>query len=517
MKNEDIKNSVIYNVYPTSFYDSNGDGIGDLKGITEKLPYIKQFADVVWINPVFKSPFRDGGYDISDYYAIDGRFGTADDLKNLFKEADKLGLKVLLDLVVGHTSCDHEWFKESKKKEKNKYSDYYIWTDDVFAVCPYPIIRGDGERNGGYMTNFFYTQPALNFGFAEKKYPWQMRWDDARLTPVHDEVLNIMRYYLDMGAAGFRVDLAPSIVKDDKDYECSSKVWTKLFGVIRKEYPDAIFVSEWGQPYKSVPKAGFDVDFFTQEFSDGYNKLFRKEAGTNVNISEGHSFFRKDGKGEATEFFDYLDKNLSAVRENGYVCIPTGNHDLPRVSLRRDEEDLKTVFAFLLALPCIPLIYYGDEIGMSYNPDISKDGGYNRTGSRTPMQWNGGKNAGFSASDGELYLPVNGDYVNVNVAEQQARGNSLFNAVKKLTEIKRTCACLSSDASFEVVSKDYPLVLRRNSGGETFTAVINPSAKNFTLDMPEIKNAAVLYSQNAAFEDGKISMKGVSAIWLLNK
>lgn len=160
--NQNIKNSIIYNVYPTSFYDSNGDGIGDLKGIKEKLPYIKQFAEIVWINPIYKSPFRDGGYDIEDYYAIDDKFGTMEDLQDLIKEAHKLGLKVLLDLVVGHTSDQHKWFKESAKAERNEYWDYYVWSDDVFGYCPYKHMSGNSDRDGNYLINFFCFQPALN-------------------------------------------------------------------------------------------------------------------------------------------------------------------------------------------------------------------------------------------------------------------------------------------------------------------------------------------------------------------
>ncbi len=130
--NRKISNSIIYNVYPTSFYDSNGDGIGDLKGITQKLEYIKQFADIVWVNPVFKSPFKDGGYDVQDYYQIDEKFGSFQDVIKLTEKAHALGLKVLFDLVVGHTSDQHKWFLESQKYERNEYSDYYVWSDDVF-------------------------------------------------------------------------------------------------------------------------------------------------------------------------------------------------------------------------------------------------------------------------------------------------------------------------------------------------------------------------------------------------
>ena len=160
--NKEISNSIIYNVYPTSFYDSNGDGIGDLKGITQKLEYIKQFADIVWINPVFKSPFGDGGYDVEDYYAIDEKFGTLEDVKALTEKAHSLGLKILFDLVVGHTSDKHKWFLESQKAERNEYSNRYIWTEGVFNGCSYKHMTGTTERDGNYLVNFFSF---FDFGF----------------------------------------------------------------------------------------------------------------------------------------------------------------------------------------------------------------------------------------------------------------------------------------------------------------------------------------------------------------
>jgi maltose alpha-D-glucosyltransferase/alpha-amylase len=313
--NTKIKNSIIYNVYPTSFYDSNGDGIGDLKGITEKLPYIKQFADIVWINPIYKSPFRDGGYDIEDYYAIDEKFGTMEDLCALIQEAHKLRLKVLLDLVVGHTSDQHKWFKESAKAERNEYWDYYVWSDDVFGYCPYKHMSGNSERDGNYLINFFCFQPALNFGFAEKKQSWQYHYTDAVCKKVHGLVIDIIKYYMAMGVDGFRVDLAGSIVKDDVDGKYSCEVWRKIFGKVREEYPEAIFVSEWGQPMFAVKNGDFDIDFFTHCYNEGYNNLFRKEPGTNAFYANGNSFFRTEGKGEAKTFFDYFLYNLEEVKD----------------------------------------------------------------------------------------------------------------------------------------------------------------------------------------------------------
>lgn len=510
--NISLANSIIYNVYPTSFYDSNGDGIGDLEGIIQKLPYIKNLADIVWINPVYKSPFRDGGYDIEDYFAIDEKFGTMDDVKRLTDRAHSLGLRVLFDLVVGHTSDKHPWFLKSAEADRNEFSDYYIWTDAVFSSCPYKNISGNSEREGNYLVNFFSCQPSLNFGFAEKTLPWQHHYKDDACKHIHSVVVDIIKHYMSLGVDGFRVDLANSIVKDDIDGKYSCEVWREIFGTVRQEYPNAIFVSEWGQPRFAVKNGDFDIDFITHCFDDGYNLLFRKEAGANVYKSEGNSFFRKEGKGEAKTFFEYFLSNLEEVKDKGYISVVTGNHDLPRVALGRTEEELKTVFAFILALPTVPLIYYGDEIGMDYTRLKNKDGGYCRTGARTPMQWSSEKNAGFSTTEGELYLPINEDYKTVNVKSQQERADSLLNTVSALVDIKRKHPELfSAFTGIEVVSDTYPLVFKRGKDGNEFLCAINPTEReyNISADYKE-----VLVAENAVFEDRNIKLKPLSFVWL---
>lgn len=514
--NKSIKNSIIYNVYPTSFFDSNGDGVGDLKGIAQKLPYIKRFADIVWINPVYKSPFRDGGYDIEDYYSIDERFGTMDDVKALIDRAHELGLKIIFDLVVGHTSDQHKWFLESRKHDRNKYSDYYIWNDDVFGWMPGGAsISGNSERNGNYLINFFCFQPALNFGYSKKTLPWQHLYTDEACCKVHEEVIKIIKHYLAMGLDGFRVDLANSIVKEDVAGKYSCEVWRKIFGKVREEYPDAIFVSEWGEPMYAVKNGDFDVDFFTHCHNDGYNCLFRKESGTNVFASEGHSFFRRDGQGETSTFFDFFKMNLEAVKDKGYVSIVTGNHDLPRISIDRTPEDLKLVFAFILALPSVPLIYYGDEIGMPYSKIKSRDGGFIRTGSRTPMQWSAGKNAGFSDTDGELYLPVNENYKTVNVETELADPNSLVNCVKEMVGVKREYSELfSCDSEFELVSEDYPAVFKRSAKGKTLTCAFNPSDREYEITLPEGK---VISSVNTEVDGESVKLHPLSYIWTVSE
>lgn len=331
---------------------------------------------------------------------------------------------------------------------------------------------------------------------------------------MHEEVLNIIRYYLNLGIDGFRVDLACSIVKDDECGKASCEVWRKIFGEAKKEFPNALFVSEWGQPHYSVGSGSFDIDYLTHCFSDGYNLLFRKESGTNVIKSDGNSFFRKEGKGECKSFFDYFLSCLKEVEGKGYISVVTGNHDLPRISMGRTEDELKAVFAFILALPTVPMIYYGDEIGMPYTKLKTKDGGYCRTGSRTPMQWTSGKNAGFSDTDGELYLPIDDNYKTVNCDDMEKRENSLINTVKDLVSVKREyLGEFSENSSFELLNEDYPLIFTRKNNGKVFYCAINPSDREYAVDLQE--NSMVLLSNNVTVSEKEATLKGVSFIWAI--
>ena len=170
-----LNNAVVYEIYPQSFYDTNGDGIGDLKGIIEKLDYIEEMGfTAIWLNPINKSSFRDAGYDVTDFYAVDERYGTNEDYKALCDEVHKRGMKVIFDLVAGHTSIDHPWFIESQKAEENEFTNRYIWTDDTFDNPE--GIAGYSARNGNYIANFFWSQPALNYGYAhpDPQKPWQL-------------------------------------------------------------------------------------------------------------------------------------------------------------------------------------------------------------------------------------------------------------------------------------------------------------------------------------------------------
>ena len=262
-----LKDCVFYQVYPQSYYDSNNDGIGDIQGIIEKLDYIKSIGcDGIWLNPWYVSPFNDAGYDITDFYQIAPRYGNNDDAKRLFEEAHKRGMHVIIDLVAGHTSLECSWFKESQKVEKNAYSDRYIWS-------PYMMWKGDPELNrdedyyvtgysqrGAYKTNFYYNQPALNYGYEKPKYEWEQPVDAEGPRSTVEEIKNIMRFWLNMDCDGFRVDMASSLIKRDKNYKGIIRLWKEFREMFDKEYPEAILVSEWGNPPIAI-KAGFHCDF----------------------------------------------------------------------------------------------------------------------------------------------------------------------------------------------------------------------------------------------------------------
>lgn len=260
-----LKDAVFYEIYPQSFYDTNGDGIGDLQGIIARLDYIRDLGcNALWINPCFDSPFKDAGYDVRDYKKIAPRYGTNEDAAALFRAAHEKGIRVLFDLVPGHTSEEHPWFKASCKPGHNEYSDRFIWTDSCFASGDgMPFIGGETERNGTYILNFFKCQPALNYGYGKINQKWQKPTDDPACVATVEAMKDVMRFWLDMGCDGFRVDMASSLVKNDtknKKYTC--KIWRNIRDMLDVEYPEAALVAEWNGPRMSL-KNGFDMDFIS--------------------------------------------------------------------------------------------------------------------------------------------------------------------------------------------------------------------------------------------------------------
>lgn len=487
-----LKDAVFYEIYPQSFYDTNGDGIGDIPGIIAKLDYILDLGcNALWINPCFDSPFKDAGYDVRDYKKIAPRYGTNDDMIELFNTAHEKGMHVLLDLVPGHTSEEHEWFKASGKAEKNEYSDRYIWTDFwISGIAGHPYIGGECERNGTYMLNFFKCQPALNYGFFDPKEKWQKSYKDPACVATQDAIIDVMRFWLDKGCDGFRVDMADSLVKDDdKDKTGTCSIWKRIRNMLDTDYPEAAMVSEWSNPKQAINSAGFHMDFYLDHSGNGYNTLLR-DWETWGGIKEDHSYFKKDADGDIGRFLkDYLPK-YEATRKNGYISFMTCNHDTPRAAYTLDESELKIAYAMLLTMPGVPFIYYGDEIGMKYVADLpTKEGGYTRTGTRTPMRWDDGMNCGFSTAAPErLYLPV-GDPEGPTVKEQAERPDSLYNVVKSVLKLRHERESLQADTKFEMVKgdKDSLFIYKRGD----LTMIVNATGTTRKMAIPKVNLNAV--------------------------
>lgn len=489
-----IKDAVIYQIYPQSFCDTNGDGIGDLPGIISKLDYLADLGvTLLWINPCFDSPFMDAGYDVRDFYKIAPRYGTNDDMKKLCEEAHKRGLRVCLDLVAGHSSIECEWFKQSAESVSSKYSNYYIWTDHWERTGTGKWVSGYGSRNGCFRINFFWCQPALNYGYADPDpaCPWEEPMDAPGPQAVLAELKNIMKFWLDTGCDGFRVDMAQSLVKKDPDQSAVARLWREdIFPWLRTNYPYAVMVSEWGNPSVSIGEAGFDLDFMLHFGVPGYGELFFKHPAVAGRPTDGVCYFDEAGKGSLEVFLQEYRKARGKADGKGFVSLPSANHDFQRLNYFRTPEEQKVAFVFLLTWASVPSIYYGDEIGMRFQPDLpSKEGGYTRTGTRTPMQWNDGPGAGFSsAPESSFYLPLDPDKNRPSVAVQQADADSLYNLIKQLLALRSSHAAFKPDSDLKVLSDEacpYPLVYQRSAAGETWLIALNPSGKPVSCKIPQ--------------------------------
>ncbi|MBW3081311.1 alpha-amylase family glycosyl hydrolase [Bifidobacterium saguinibicoloris] len=537
-----LDDACFYEVYPQSFADTNGDGIGDLPGITVHLDYIRDLGcNALWINPCYDSPFKDAGYDVRDYTKVAERYGTNDDLVALFEAAHERGMHVLLDLVPGHTSEEHAWFRASAHPEAaarvvtsvdgttENVSERYIWTDCwISGGDGLPFIGGETERDGTYILNFFKCQPALNYGFAHPKQPWQKPALGPDALATCEALLGVMRFWLSRGADGFRVDMADSLVKhDDWGKPATIRTWQHLFSKIRPEFPDAVFVSEWGRPAESM-QAGFDMDFYLDWRWDGnpngYNMLLRN-TDTPLKHEGDASYFNADSGASIRPFLEqYVPQLRDCERAGGRFDLITCNHDTLRLAQRLSARELKVAYGMLLTMPGCPFVYYGDEIGLSYRPLPTKEGGYVRTGSRTPMQWDASlPNLGFSTAPADrLYLPVqepadgDGD-APVTAAAAMADPDSLRQWMRAVLAFRHATPALASSAGFEVLSGDGRLFAYRrtaahpsgNDGGASTESVIiamNPGRDTLRLplDGPDKDRAVALSIGGPLIEDGEL-------------
>lgn len=503
-----LDNAIFYEIYPQSFQDSNADGIGDFLGIIDKLDYIRELGcNAIWLNPCFQSPFWDAGYDVSDYYRTAPRYGTNEDLKRLFLEAHRRDMHVLLDLVPGHTSVEHPWFRQSMRADRGAYSDRYIWTDNVWSRPEgLDCLRGISERAGAFVVNFFSHQPALNYGFYQVKEPWQQPVTAPGPRATLEAMKDVMRFWLKLGCDGFRVDMAGSLVKNDPESKGTIGLWQEVRAFLDREFPEAAMVSEWGEPDKSLA-GGFHMDFLLHFGPSYYNDLFRCK----------EPFFSRRGKGDVSKFVKTYEGNYKKTGGKGLICIPSGNHDMDRLARSLEGDELKIAFAFLLTMPGAPFIYYGDEIGMRYVEGLnSVEGGYERTGSRSPMQWDDSLNAGFSAAPEEmLYIPQDGAPDRPTVQAQQRDEASLYHEVKKLIAIRQGHKALQSGGKIEFVYAEentYPLAYLRSEGDEKLLVILNPSGESVSFPGAYTSRGTVYrFGAEAAFDGTRVEVPAGSA------
>ena len=503
MANAWLRDAVFYEIYPQSFYDTNADGIGDINGIIEKLDYIRSLGcNALWLNPCFDSPFKDAGYDVRDYKKVAPRYGTNQDLYRLFGEAHRRGMHVLLDLVAGHTSEEHPWFRQSQRAGTNEYSNRYIWTDHWWLGCrDLPYIGGESERAGTYILNFFKCQPALNYGFLAPRERWQLPMDHPDCLATREALKDVMRFWLSHGCDGFRVDMANSLVKyDDAQKTGTRAVWKDVRAMLDAEFPEAVMVAEWSAP-KQALRAGYDVDFCLNNPDTGYSTLMR-----DYDSPVDNSYFRADAPDRDIRRFlrVYLD-GYEDTKDLGYISLITGNHDTVRARRGLEMQELKLAYAFLFTMPGVPFLYYGDEIGMRYLDLPTKEGGYFRTGSRTPMQWGRGKNLGFSEAEADaLYLPVDPAQDAPTVEGQQEDPDSLLNTVRALLTLRHSQPQLQADGPFSVIcdEKERPFVYRR---GDLVVAV-NPAPRPLQADIGLQIDEALFTLGMADAADGRLAM-----------
>ena len=449
--------SVVYQIYPRSFKDSNNDGIGDINGIIEKLDYLKELGiDVIWLSPVYKSPNDDNGYDISDYCDIMDEFGTMDDMDRLLDEGNKRGIKIVMDLVVNHTSDEHKWFIEARKSKDNEYRDYYVWRDgfndkepnDLESMFSGSAWELDKQTNQYYLHLFSKKQPDLN-------------WENPK---VRNEVYKMMNYWIDKGIGGFRMDVIDLIGKlpDKKITANGPKLHEYIQEMNRETLRDKDLLTV-GETWGATPEIG---------------KMYSGPARNELSMIFQFEHIMLDQEGE--EKWDLKQLNLldlkrilskwqTALGDEGWNSLFWNNHDLPRIVSRwgNDKEyrvkSAKMLATLLHGMKGTPYIYQGEELGMTnvkfdniedyndieslnmYKERISK--GYKheeimesiyakgRDNARTPIQWDDSEYGGFSTS--KPWLAVNKNYKYINAKNCLKDNDSIFYHYKKLIEIRK--------------------------------------------------------------------------------
>ncbi len=478
------RQGIFYQVYPRSFRDTDGDGVGDLRGITERLPYLCSLGvDAVWLSPVFPSPMADFGYDISDYTGIDPLFGAMEDFDALIAAAHQAGLKLILDLVPNHTSDQHPWFVESRSSRDNPKRDWYIWREPAADGGPpnnwLSEFGGsawayDAETGQYYYHAFLAQQPDLNWRHPE----------------VREAIYEAMRFWLRKGVDGFRVDVIWHLIKDA---EFRDNPPNPLFHDGRPPHERILTRYSTDQPevHDVIAEMRRVTDAFGSRVLIGetYLPLHRLVAYYGNDLGGAHlpfNFALLSTLWSARSIEKIIADYEAALPMGAWPNWVLGNHDRPRVASRVGPEQARVAAMLLLTLRGTPTLYYGDEIGMlqqTIAPDQVRDPfeknvpgiGVGRDGSRTPMQWDATEYAGFSTS--APWLPLAADFVRENVANLEADARSILHLYKALIALRKRLPQLASGHYVPVAAQGDLLLYRRVSDGPAVTVALNLGAE----------------------------------------
>lgn len=545
MKKTWWKESVIYQIYPRSFMDSNNDGIGDLKGITSRLDYLKDLGiDVIWLSPVFKSPNDDNGYDISDYEDIMDEFGTMEDFDELLKSAHKKGIKIIMDLVVNHSSDEHKWFVESRKSKNNPYRDYYIWRD-----------AKDGKEPNNWTS--FFSGSAWEFDegtdqyflhIFSKKQP-DLNWENKNM---RNDIYSMMKFWLDKGIDGFRMDVCNLFSKaeglPDVGESGAEGIFIngpkihEYFKEMNREVLSKYDIMTVGETPGVSPKQARD---YVGEDRDELNMVFHFELMDLPNQSD--KFFKKPYK--LTDIKNIFMKWHDELNNIGWNSLFMNNHDQPRMVSRFGNdtnyrvESAKMLATLIHTFKGTPYIYQGEEIGMTnvYFDDISQYRDIetlnyykekienedpevvlerikptSRDNARTPMQWDSTLNAGFTK--GDSWIEVNENYKEINVEKSLSDENSILNYYKKLIDLRHNSdVIVYGDVKLVYPESESIFAYTRNLNNESILVILNFYENEVDFKLPDnldIKKLEVILSNydNKVIEKGNIKLRPYEAI-----
>ncbi len=538
------KESVVYQIYPRSFCDSNGDGIGDLNGITGKLPYLKELGvDVIWLSPVYQSPNDDNGYDISDYQAIMEEFGSMEDFDRMLDAAHRLGLKVMMDLVVNHTSDEHAWFIESRKSVDNPYRDFYIWRAGKDGKEPnnWGSCFGGSAWQRDDATDMYYLH------LFSRKQP-DLNWDNAA---VREEIFKMMTWWCEKGIDGFRMDVISLISKEPGLPD--GPVGESGYGDFGPYVANGPHVHQYLREMNEKVLSRYDLitvgecSGVTVEEAKRYASLDNKELNMvfqfeHMDVDGGESFKWNHRKMRLTDLKEVLSRWQRGLEGKAWNSLYWCNHDQPRIVSRLgdDREEYRELSAKMLGT-CLhmmqgtPYIYQGEELGMTNYPfssmadfrDIESIQAYreftekgivkpkemfdyvcykSRDNARTPMQWDDGANGGFTT--GTSWIGVNPNYKTINAKEQLKRPDSVFHYYQKLISLRKEHAIIVY-GTYELLLPDHASVYAytRALDGEKLLTVCNFSSETQECQVPEefANGQAKLLISN--YEQGELKEK----------